>query len=116
MGFSGCAAYCCNGAGQRTLALFDGRSWQDDPALLAPQMACFRALRQLHEACELLVAAAALPLPPTAEAERLALLDALCPTQMTPEKASRLADGPLPGEVRRFLRTLGGHVPLRRPA
>jgi hypothetical protein len=54
-GFGGCAAYDCLGAGQRvTQELFGGRSWRDDPALVAPMMEAFWAMRQVHESWLLL--------------------------------------------------------------
>ncbi|WP_322866086.1 hypothetical protein U5922_007690 [Aquicoccus sp. G2-2] len=110
-GFSGCIAYQCTGAGQRTLALYDGKSWRDDPALLAPQSETFRALRALHTAISHLVTAAALPLPPVPEARRTALLARLCPDRLTPALAARLASGPLLGEVNAFLKSLPAHLP-----
>ena len=79
-GFSGCTAYSCQGAGQRvTQELFAGRSWRDDPALLAPMSACFAGMRAAHARLELLEAAAALPLSAPHEAERRHLLAALGP-------------------------------------
>jgi hypothetical protein len=93
--------------------LFDGASWQDDPALLTPQMECFRALRHLHEACALLTIAATLPLPEPVEARRLQLLGRLTPGDMTPEIAAQLAAGPALTEVRGFLRSLAAHAPKR---
>jgi hypothetical protein len=63
-GFAGCTAYDCLGAGQAvTQGLFGGRTWQDDPALLAPMMAAFAALRPAHELLALLEQAQALALP-----------------------------------------------------
>jgi hypothetical protein len=54
-GFAGCATYDCLGAGQRvTQELFEGRSWRDDPALVAPMMDAFWSLRQVHESWFLL--------------------------------------------------------------
>ena len=63
-GFGGCAAYDCLGAGQAvTQGLFGGRTWQDDPALLAPMMAAFAAQRPAHELLALLRQAQALAMP-----------------------------------------------------
>jgi hypothetical protein len=62
-GFAGCVRYDCGGAGQRvTQAVFKGASWQKDPALLAPMIEAFRAMRSVHENIILLRAASALPL------------------------------------------------------
>ena len=63
-GFAGCIAYDCLGAGQYvTQAMFAGRSWREDPALLEPMARAFSALRQAHEALLLLRQAEALTLP-----------------------------------------------------
>lgn len=63
-GFGGCTKYDCYGAGQRvTQEVFDGRSWQDDPALLAPMMSAFETLRQTQELLFLFTEAQKLALP-----------------------------------------------------
>ena len=75
LGFPGCVAFDCLGAGQRvTQELFGGRSWRDEPELLAPMGRAFEAMRRLHETALLLAEAAKLPLPP-AERTRLAALE-----------------------------------------
>jgi uncharacterized protein YjbI with pentapeptide repeats len=50
LGFPGCAAYDCFGAGQQvTQVTFGGQDWQRNPAI-APQMfGAFTIMRQLHE-------------------------------------------------------------------
>ncbi|MCF3594114.1 hypothetical protein LZG00_08885 [Rhodobacteraceae bacterium LMO-12] len=114
-GFAGCVAYECTGAGQRTVALYHGQSWQDDPALLGPQIESFAHLRILHGRIELLLAAAILPLPPAIKARRASLLARLCPDEMTPRIAHALATGPIPSEVDRFLKTLARYTPVNPP-
>ncbi len=79
-GFRGCVAYSCAGAGQRvTQDLFDGETWRDDPDLLTHMTYALRVLRPIHEALLILQEAAALPLPEDLQAERLAIMAALCP-------------------------------------
>ena len=74
-GFSGCVRFDCQGAGQRVVQeVVGGRSGRDDPALMAPLEAAFRAMRRLHEDYGVLVAAKALALTETEEAVRLGLL------------------------------------------
>ena len=114
-GFSGCARYDCAGAGQRATALFNGESWQHNPADLPCQMETFRHLRQLHDLLQMLIAAGALPLPLEVERQRLRHLQQLCPDPMTPALARTLATGPLPQAVREFLTSLAPHA-ARRPA
>jgi hypothetical protein len=62
-GFSGCVLFDCYGAGQRIVQeLYGGRSWRDDPDLLAEMSRCFFALRRVHELLMLLGEAAKLDL------------------------------------------------------
>lgn len=108
-GFPGCTRFDCNGAGQRTLALYHGQSWRDAPPMLRPMLDTFRALRSLHGLIGLLDTAGGLPLNPEERARHTDLLCALCPEEMTADMAEALADGPLPGEVKSFLRSLAHH-------
>lgn len=112
-GFTGCIAYECAGAGQHTIALFDGESWQDNPDLLDAQMDTFRDLKSLHNLMELLTAAAALNLPADVDETRLSLLAQLAPTDLTPPMAKSLANGPLPKQTTTFLRSLAAYAPQR---
>lgn len=105
-GFTGCTAYECAGAGQHTIALYDGKSWQDDPDLLVPQMDTFRHLNRLHALMELLTAASILDLPEDVEQNRITLLAQLAPDDLTPHIAKTLAEGPLPRQVNTYLRSL----------
>ena len=50
LGFRGCAAYDCFGAGQRvSQALFAGRDWRSAPASATRMFDAFAVMRQLHE-------------------------------------------------------------------
>ncbi|MCX2722741.1 hypothetical protein [Roseibium salinum] len=63
LGFKGCIAYDCYGAGQRvTQEVFQGRSWRQDPRLMVPMGAALSVLRRIHEQLMLLRTAADLPL------------------------------------------------------
>ncbi len=48
-GFSGCAAFDCFGAGQRTTHAFGGSNWRTDPSVAEPMFRVFGVLRLLHE-------------------------------------------------------------------
>jgi hypothetical protein len=49
VGFGGCAAYDCLGAGQFvTQTVFGGRSWRDDASLLGPMIMAFALVRELR--------------------------------------------------------------------
>lgn len=77
-GYPACAAFDCYGAGQRVVQqLFDGQTWRENPALLAPMSEAFLLMRRLHEALMLLDRAAVLPLDAKQEAQRQTLIDSL---------------------------------------
>ena len=62
LGFAGCAAYDCFGAGQHvTQDTFGGRDWRQEPGIAAPMFAAFAIMRQLHELLWYLGEALALP-------------------------------------------------------
>lgn len=117
-GYAGCTAYSCNGAGQRVVQeLYDGQSWQDDPALIAPMIESFRHLRQLHDVLELVsISIGRLPKP---EQDALYRLAAPIVEDLTPQKAESLAVGPLPKQIMDRLRALKDYLvpdagPLQR--
>lgn len=107
-GYSGCMRYDCLGAGQRvTQDLFAGRSWRDEPALLAPMMEAFRAQRRVQELRQLLDLAGTLPLDPAQEGARAALRARLSPAEgWTAERLRAFETGELPRAVPAFLRSL----------
>ena len=115
-GFPGCVRFDCFGAGQRVVqGVFGGRSWRDDPGLMAPMEAAFRAMRALHEAQAMLQAAAGLGLPLEAEAERLRLMAALdAGRDWSGDGLAALEAGPLFSDVRRYLAGLRGLTPALR--
>lgn len=81
-GFSGCVLFDCLGAGQRVMSeLFPGADWRRDPGLRAPMAEALHRLRRIHEALELLSAAATLDLPPQDEAMRLRLIAGFHPAE-----------------------------------
>jgi hypothetical protein len=50
LGFPGCHAYDCFGAGQRVAQQsFGGRDWRSHPELAAPMFGAFATMRHLHE-------------------------------------------------------------------
>ena len=62
LGFPGCVAYDCFGAGQRvSRELFPGTDWRADPGTAAGMFAAFSVMRQLHELLWYLAAALGLP-------------------------------------------------------
>ncbi len=62
-GYKGCVQFDCLGAGQRvTQDMFDGQSWQENPALLPQMSEAFRLLRDVHERLSYLNTCMSLPL------------------------------------------------------
>lgn len=111
-GFSGCVRFDCLGAGQRVVQeVFAGADWQRDSTLRAPMAEALALLRRVHAGIELLVAAAALPLPPEREAERQALLQAYHPDEDWIEaRLLAFAASDLPKRLQAFLTALRPHV------
>lgn len=111
-GFSGCVRYDCAGVGQLvTQSLFGGRTWQDEPDLLAPMLEAFLGMRLARDVEDLLVAAGGLPLDAT-ERQNLTLLSEELATHQ-PWTLTTLADleqSDLPSRVRKFVATLARHV------
>ena len=115
-GFGGCIRFDCLGAGQRVVQqVFGGRSWRDDPTLMAPMEAAFRAMRRLHEDYGLLLASERLALTAAERATRQGLLDGLAMAAPQTE-ASLLAyeTGPMPRAVQGYLATIKQRLTPRR--
>ncbi len=111
-GMTACALYECYGAGQYVVqALFDGQSWQDDPAHFGPMTEAFRELARIHTELALLRQAERLALPAGPMAELNNLI-----RQLAPEDGWTLSDlaarpaGQLVKASRRFLADLKSHL------
>ncbi len=104
-GFRGCVRYECHGAGQRvSQELFPGENWREDPSLARPMITAFAAMRKVHEALELLSAAARLELPLSLEAERDALIEAYAPEEgWTAESLADFVASDMPARLAAFL-------------
>ncbi|MCP2328460.1 hypothetical protein HDA40_006967 [Hamadaea flava] len=70
-GFPGCTVFDCFGAGQRITAAFDGRSWRDEPGMLA----AFPIMRDLHELLYYLAEARSMPAAAPLYAQLTAMYD-----------------------------------------
>jgi hypothetical protein len=118
-GFGGCVAFDCHGAGQYvTQAMFGGRSWRDDPSLLEPMMAAFRAIQEVHELLSMLREARGLALPHAVGLKLAALEQALMPAAgWTRQDVAVGRVRAATEEVRAFLRTLQpfAEAAVRRP-
>lgn len=104
-GFGGCLQYDCLGAGQRVVAAFEGRTWMDEPELLAPMLRAFETMRRVHDLLTLLAMPAKADLAPAAAEQRQQFVDALnaiAEAVRRRDAAARLRV--LDGPILRFLR------------
>ena len=74
LGYDGCEAFECLGAGQRASALHGGGPWRTDPAAARQMHADFSVLLRLQEMRQALETAETLALDEALDAERRALL------------------------------------------
>ncbi|HEY5410637.1 MAG TPA: hypothetical protein VIJ94_07910 [Caulobacteraceae bacterium] len=110
-GFKGCVLYDCLGAGQRVVQeVFAGASWRQDPSLLPAMGRALVALRGVHELIQLLQEAAKAPLTDGERLQLEAFGAALEPAGgWSEENLEAFAQGPAPGRVRSFLKSLRWH-------
>ncbi|MGI3167546.1 hypothetical protein ACRARG_00220 [Pseudooceanicola sp. C21-150M6] len=110
-GFGGCVRYSCHGAGQRVAQeLFDGQSWQSEPALTGPMITAFRGMRELQERLMQLTAAKALPLSDQDRAALVALTAPLLPGGMDQLAVRDFPGSALRTEIDRFVTGLRRYV------
>lgn len=74
LGYDGCEAFDCLGAGQRASALVPDLHWRRDPELSRRVFASFSVLLKLQEMRQALTTAAGLPIGDSLHEERIALL------------------------------------------
>ncbi|KRA94997.1 hypothetical protein ASD83_19410 [Devosia sp. Root685] len=77
MGYDGCEAFDCLGAGQRASAIFAAENWRRDPAVARRLYASFSLLLRIQEMRRALETAADLDIGAALHEERLVLLDTL---------------------------------------
>jgi hypothetical protein len=111
-GFVGCARYDCSGAGQRvTQEMFGAKSWQDEPKILAPMSAAFRAMVRVHEALVLVREAQRLPLKRNDREQLGAFASALDPEdEWTRESLATFDRGETIRDLKVFLSSLRRYV------
>lgn len=115
LGFRGCVAYNCYGAGQRvTQEIFPRQSWQDDATLTHRMGAALSVLRRIHEQLLLLNSAKKLALtePELHRIEELQLRLALT-EDWTEASLADFAIEDVISSVGKFLQGLKHHLPAR---
>jgi len=112
MGFGGCIAYDCHGAGQRvTCEVFDGRHWRDDPALKERMGAALSVMRRIHELMLLLASARLFSLS-AEESRELGDLEAILNPDIawTEKTLAMFPIAEVTVQVNTFLRSLKHHA------
>lgn len=115
-GFHGCIRYDCKGAGQRvTQELFGGRSWQDEPELLAPMCDAMRRMQSVHSELVMMDTLARLPLTPEELVVYESILSELQPEDgFTPETLADVRIADIRKRLSAFLKELRHHFPNGR--
>ena len=110
LGYEGCEAFDCLGAGQRATAVFSVRNWRGDPTVARQLYARFSLLMMLQEMRQALTAAADLDLRTEFHTVRQALLDRIV---LLADGHEHSIDGPaatMLAEARDFLGELARDV------
>ncbi len=112
LGFGGCVAYDCHGAGQRvTREVFKGKHWRNEPALKERMGEALSIMRRIHELLLLLASSRRFPLS-IEERQRLDdLEDLLNPeAEWTEKTLQKYPIAEVTGQVNAFLRSLRRHA------
>jgi len=104
LGYDGCEAFDCLGAGQRATALFPDLHWRRDPVQAGRVFATFSILLKLQEMRQALMTAADLPIGPHLHAEREALLTEI--SGLADSERPDATAGQMLGEAQTFLTRL----------
>ncbi|POF29454.1 hypothetical protein [Roseibium marinum] len=112
LGFKGCIAYDCHGAGQRvTQEVFGGKSWRNDTGLTIRMGAALSVLRRIHEQLVMLRTAGNLPLEAEERLTAQALEESLSPeNDWTEGTLQAFPIDAICRDVATFLRGLRHHV------
>ena len=106
LGYEGCEAFDCLGAGQRASAIFAGESWRRDSSVARRLYASFSLLLRLQEMRQALETAAEMDLEPQLHLERQALLATITDqAESGREDVAEAASASL-AEAKAFLRRL----------
>lgn len=106
LGYEGCEAFECLGAGQRASAVFAAQNWRRDSAVARLLHARFALLLKLQEMRRALVEAAELALPGDIEADRQVLLERIVTLADSHADSVDLPSQDVLAEAQDFLRTL----------
>ncbi|MHA6296809.1 hypothetical protein [Devosia sp. CAU 1758] len=111
LGYSGCEAFDCLGAGQRASAAFAALNWRTEPGIARRLYARFSQLLLLQEMRQALETAVGLDLPARLHGQRLALLARVADEADRHETDATETAQTVLGESKSFLRGLADHLP-----
>lgn len=106
LGYSGCEAFDCLGAGQRASAAFAGENWQRDPAVARHLYARFSQLLSLQEMRQALVTAQSLDISEDLHRQRAELLARLGAEADSAHNEATADAQAIVGEGKAFLKSL----------
>jgi hypothetical protein len=106
LGYDGCEAFECLGAGQRATATFATQNWRRDPAIARRLHARFSLLTRLQEMRQALMTAEDLDLPAGFDATRQSLLVRIANLADGHDESIEAAASEVLGEAKAFLRQL----------
>jgi len=110
LGYDGCEAFDCLGAGQRASAIFAGQNWRRDPAIARRLYASFSNLMRLQEMRQAFETASALDIDAALHDERGSLLEALAELAESGREDVGDAASHVLAECKAFLRRLAPHL------
>jgi hypothetical protein len=110
LGYEGCEAFECLGAGQRATAVFATRNWRRDPAVARQLYARFAVLTKLQEMRQALTTAMDLELPVDLDDERLRLLGRIIALADGHDESIDSAAAAVLAQAKDFLRRLADVV------
>lgn len=110
LGYEGCEAFDCLGAGQRASAIFAGENWRRDPAVGRRLFASFSLLMRLQEMRQALETAADLELEAALHDERRILLDRIAAQAESGQEMVIATASSALAEAKAFLKRLAPEI------
>ena len=110
LGYDGCEAFDCLGAGQRASARFAGENWRGDASVAQRLYAYFSLLMRLQEMRQALTTAAELDLEAGLHGERQVLLTRIAGLAESGDEAAGPAASMALADAKAFLRRLAAEL------
>ena len=110
LGYDGCEAFDCLGAGQRASAIFAAQNWRRDPAIARRLYASFSILLRIQEMRQALQTAADLQIDQQMHHKRLKLLEILTKQAQSEKEGGLLEAADALKASKEFLRELATKI------